>query len=144
MPLLDIAQAQSIVRQAFEGQLRPELSKALGLLLKNARYDVNSPLLSMRVFGCVTQLPLSFHVLGRSGFPGHIPAEQGVAILKVLKEYGASPDTTVVLDGQTYNPLEFLREYAQRMEHPVSPVLENWIQENWAPTPTPSPAPPTP
>lgn len=142
MPLLDIAQAQAIVRQAFEGKLRPELSEALGLLLKNARHDVNSPQLAMRVFGCVTQLPLSFHVLGRAGFPGHIPAEQGVAILKVLKEYGASADATVVLDGQTYNPLEFLREYAQRMEIPVPAVLEDWMKAHWPPTP-PSTTPPT-
>lgn len=139
MPIADVAQAQAVVRLAFEGKGSGEVGQAMDLLLKNARYNVDSPLLAMRVFGCVTHLPLSFHVLGRAGFPGHLSAEQGVALLDVLRQRGADPTTTVTLDGLAYGPGEFLTEYAQRLGQPVPETVVAWMNVHWAPPKPPKP-----
>lgn len=139
MPIADVAQAQALLRLAFEGHPSEDLGGALDLLLKNARYNVDSPLLAMRVFGCVTHLPLSFHVLGRAGFPGHLSVEQGVALLDLLRTRGADTATTVTLDGQAYGPKAFLNEYAQRLGQPVPAAMVAWMDAHWAPAkPRPS------
>ena len=46
MPIADVAQAQAVVRLAFEGKGSGEVGQAMDLLLKNARYNVDSPLLA--------------------------------------------------------------------------------------------------
>lgn len=128
-----LAHAYALIRQALDGGDTSSLSKALTVALKNHINEVDSPRLAMRVLGCITDLPLSFHVVARAGLPDQMPTRQGIAILDALRQAGASPNATIDLDGVSYTPEAFLLDMARRMGKPVNTGLSDWMAHNWAP-----------
>lgn len=130
-----LAHAHALIRQALDGGDTSSLSKALTVALKDHTNEVDSPRLAMRVLGCVTDLPLSFHVVARAGLPDQMPTRQGIAILEALRQAGASPNATIELDEVSYTPHTFLLDMARRMGKPVNTGLSDWMAQHWSPTP---------